>query len=60
LANVILLSPIYRWANGEEFYTSKYNLQFWRASIVSFIFSNGSIKLALATKKKVKLGTHII
>ncbi len=43
---------LYRWAKGEEFYTSKYNLLFWRASIASFIFSDGSIKLACCNPKK--------
>jgi hypothetical protein len=43
---------LYRWAKGEEFYTSKYNLLFWRASVVSFIFSDGSIKLACCNPKK--------
>ncbi len=32
---------LYRWAKGEDFYTSKYNLLFWKASKVSFNFSDG-------------------
>jgi hypothetical protein len=43
---------LYRWAKGEDFYTSKYNLLFWRASKISFNFSDGSIKLAHWNPKK--------
>ncbi len=46
LWQVLFSFHLYSRAKGEEFYTSEYNLLFWRASIVSFIFSDGSIKLA--------------
>jgi hypothetical protein len=64
-----LLSSIhlYRWAKGKELYTSKWNLLFWGASIVSFVLSDGPIKLACCkNKKKTKLNlggdyvTHLV
>ncbi len=42
---------LYRQAQGEELHTSKQNLLFWGASIVSFFGSNGPIKLACRPPK---------
>jgi hypothetical protein len=46
---------LYRWAKGEELYSSKWSLLFWGVSNVSFFWSDGPIKLARRqNKKKVK------
>jgi len=47
---------LYKWAKGGELYTSKWNLLFWRASIVSFILSDGPVKLAHCKRIKMNLG----
>ncbi len=47
---------LYRWATGEELYTSKWNLLFWGAWVVSFFLSDEPIKLARCKRKKLKLG----
>ncbi len=51
---------LYRWAKGEELYTSKYNLLFWGASIVSNLLSDGTIKLARCKNEKIELEKKLI
>ncbi len=38
LAHMLWHFHLYRWAQGEELYTSKQNLLLWAASIVSFFW----------------------
>jgi hypothetical protein len=52
LWQMLLSFHLYRWANGEELYTSKENLLFWGASIISLFLSDGPIKLARCKKKR--------
>ncbi len=57
LSQMLFSFHLYRRAQGEELYTSKQNLLFWGASIVSFfkfLGSNGPIKLACRPPKKKK------
>ncbi len=51
---------LYRWAKGEELYTSKQSLLFWGVSIV-FLKNYAPIKMACCQKNKnKKLGRHFI
>jgi hypothetical protein len=50
----------YNWAKGKELHTSKENLLFWGASIVSFFWSD-AIKLAHCQKKfELAEAPHVI
>jgi len=51
---------LYRWAKGGGTYTSKWILPFLGASIVSFFWSDGPMKLACSGEKEIELGRHII
>ncbi len=55
-----MLSSFHRWAKQEKHYTSKQNIPFWGASIVSIFFSDGPIKLACCPKKEIELGRQLI
>jgi hypothetical protein len=47
---------LYSWAKREELYTSKQNLLFWGAFIVSIFLVMGQSIDSLQKKKKLKLG----
>jgi hypothetical protein len=51
---------LYRWAKGEELYSSKQSLPFWGISIISFFLEWWANQISMLPKKKTWEALHLI